>query len=125
MTGQAAFDLDIDEAASGPFQMQSWSPEPDGRRAWKPMEEGPAANVWRPRPTALEAAAKCLAWTGLVEIPAMQVVDLGTGEVVWRGSAHYPDAGEPIAPEWDALVRQQAHAELAELAAAEPKEHHA
>ncbi len=112
--GQASFDLDLDVCASGPFQMQSWSLDAAGNRAWKPMEDGPAKTVWLPRATALEAAAKCLEWTGLVEIPAMQVVDLGTGNVVWRGSARYPDAGAPVTPEWDALVRSQARAALAE-----------
>lgn len=112
--GQAAFDLGLAVDVSGPFQMESWSLDSSGTRAWKPMQDGPAASVWRPRPTALEAAQKCLEWTGLVEIPAMQVVDLATGTVVWRGSAYFPDAGPPITPEWDPLVRAQARTALAE-----------
>lgn len=110
---QEAFDLDLEPPAEGPFQMQSWSPTDRGGRAWTPMEDGPAANVWRPRATAIEAAVKCVAWAGFVGIPAMQVVDLATGVVVWRDSAYYPDAGEPIAPHWDTLVRHQAAAVLA------------
>lgn len=80
------------------FQMQSWSKDENDDRGWTPMENGAAAKVWRPRDTAEEAATKCLRWTGLVEIPAMQVVDLETGDVVWRGnsSGYYAEAGEPI-----------------------------
>lgn len=78
------------------FQMQSWS-QRDGERVWEPMENGAAAHVWRPRATAVDAVAKCLAWTGFIAIPAMQVVDLETGTVVWRDNTlHYPEAGERI-----------------------------
>jgi hypothetical protein len=87
------------------FQMQAWVSAECG---WRAMEDGKAGHVWRPRATAVDAAAKCLAWTGFLGIPAMQVVNLATGDVVWRLSDHYPDAGPPIAlPDAD---EQQAHA---------------
>lgn len=60
------------------------------------MEDGAAGHVWRPRRADVDAIGKCLAWTGFLLIPAMQVVDLDTGRVVWRGSGRYPDAGPCI-----------------------------
>ena len=75
------------------FQMQSWSSREEG---WEAMEDGAAGHVWRPRETAALAAEKCHTWTGGIGIPAMQVVDLSTGLVVWRDSRQYPDAGWPI-----------------------------
>lgn len=76
------------------FQMQ-WHDRKGGH--WVLMEDGAAPAVWRPRPTAVDAAAKCLTWTGGIGIPAMQVVDMETGDVVWRIVSEYdPDAGEPI-----------------------------
>lgn len=69
------------------FQMQSWEHAKDERveGRWEPMENGKAKKPWRPRKTAEEAIAKCMQWTGLLYLPAMQVVDLDTGRVVWRG----------------------------------------
>jgi hypothetical protein len=76
------------------FQMQSHR---STSGVWEAMENGAAAHVWRPRPTAVDAVSKCLSWTGFVGIPAMQVVDLATGVVVWRlGSEYDPDAGDPV-----------------------------
>lgn len=100
--------------------MQSWA-NTDTGRAWVPMEDGAGASAWRPRRTAMEAAVKCLAWTGLVSIPAMQVVDLDTGAVVWRSSDRYPDSGAPILPVWHVHAENAAQAELkADEAPAEP-----
>ena len=59
------------------------------------------------RQPAAEGIGKCLAWTGFHCIPAMQVVDLASGLVVWRGLLepfhyegrwHFTDAeaGPPI-----------------------------
>jgi len=87
------------------FQMQSWSSRD---QAWAAMEDGPARSRWAPKPTAIEAAQQCIEWTGTISIPAMQVRDLTTGEVVWRDSRHYPDAGPSIFPEWDSAVREEA-----------------
>jgi hypothetical protein len=109
----------------GRFQMQSWSSR---ELCWEPMEEGAAASVWRPRKTAVEAVAKCLAWTGLLCIPAMQVVDRASGEVVWRGLVdpfehdgewHYTDAeaGPPITFAEEKLARSAARARLREVSA--------
>ena len=75
------------------FQMLSWEHE-DG---WEPMENGAASSVWRPRPTEVEAIAKCMAWTGFLYIPAMEVVDLASDTVVWRRVGPYTDAGPEIA----------------------------
>ncbi len=80
--------------------------------SWEPMENGPAKSAWKPRKTAFEAAVKCLAWTGLVCIPAMQVVDLTTGEVVWRDSSQYPQSGASILPDWDVEARTTARRDL-------------
>lgn len=66
------------------------------------MEDGAAARHWRPVGDAVDAVAHCLAWTGFLCIPAMQVVDLATGRVVWRGSDRYPEAGPSVAPSWEA-----------------------
>lgn len=89
--------------------MQSWS-SADGE--WSAMEDGVGGRVWRPRQTAIEAAVKCLTWTGLIGIPAMQVVDLASGEVVWRHSDQYPSSGAPVVPEWHARAVAAARADL-------------
>lgn len=66
---------------AGCWQMQAW----DSReRLWRPMEEGAAGHVWKPRATLLDAVRRCLEWTGGLCIPAMQVVDVETGLVWWR-----------------------------------------
>lgn len=70
--------------------MQSWH---DGE--WTPMEDGAAGHVWKPRDSAIAAVGKCMAWTGGIA-PRMQVVDLNTGDVVWRDEADYPEAGPPV-----------------------------
>lgn len=75
------------------FQMQSFQPSTG---AWTPMDQGSGGQVWRPRATAVDAAAKCLAWTGFTGIPAMQVINLATREVVWRCSDYYPQAGKSV-----------------------------
>jgi hypothetical protein len=77
------------------FQMQAWG-SADG--VWRAMEEGAAASRWRPRATLIDAAAQCMAWTGFLGIPAMQVINLQTGDVAWRfGHETYEaDAGAPI-----------------------------
>lgn len=86
------------------FQMQSWS---SSEGTWSAMEEGAGGTTWRPRRTVISAVAKCLAWTGFLCIPAMQVVDRSTGDVVWRGLMEpfhydgawhfpYPESGPPI-----------------------------
>lgn len=96
----ALFDF-TDDTPHG-FRMESWRSVEEG---WYAMDEGVAPKVWKPRATAPEAAAKCLEWTGLACIPAMRVIDLSTGVVVWQDTTQYPEAGEPVLPEWDASVR--------------------
>jgi hypothetical protein len=84
--------------------MQSFSSTP---ATWSAMEKGAAGSVWRPRATAELAIKKCVEWTGKIGIPAMQVVDLETGEVVWRDSRQYPQAGPPIPAgrhEWEKVT---------------------
>lgn len=95
------------------FQMQCFR---SSTGEWIPMENGTGGHVWRPRATAVDAAAKCLAWTGFIGMPAMQVIDLDTGEVVWRLSDRYPQAGESIRlPAADEpLARERARTVLAE-----------
>lgn len=85
-------ELDIGVTAKR-FQMQSFR---SCTGEWIPIDTGAAGHMWRPRATAVDAAAKCLTWTGLVGLPAMQVIDMETGEVVWRFSDQYPQAGESI-----------------------------
>ena len=107
----------------GRFQIQHWSHEHNctceinaarslgwhgpkcpypGRRWWEPMENGAAASVWVPRSTPQEAAVKCLMWTGLTKIPAMRVVDLASGDVVWQPPAEWsPEIPDPVVlPSW-------------------------
>lgn len=81
------------------------------------MEQG-SGQVWHPRATAVDAAAKCLAWTGFTGIPAMQVINLATREVVWRCSTYYPQAGQPIS----LAAADERHAY--ELATTRIAEHH-
>lgn len=125
------------DVAKDSFQMQSWDssahctcdiPRPgDGHRpkcpyptatySWVPMENGPASSHWKPKRTAEAAVRHAAAWSGAnygIGIPAMQVVDLATGEVVWRSSEHYPDAGDPIAPPWQAAVYAAANGDCEE-----------
>jgi hypothetical protein len=61
------------------FQMQSHH-----KGVWTPMEDGAASKHWAPAKTAYEAIRHCIAWTGGVSIPAMRVIDLATGHVVWQ-----------------------------------------
>ena len=99
----------------GAFQMQSWSSRED---RWTPMEAGAAPKVWRPRPTREAAVHKCLMWTGLACIPAMRVVDLATGTVVWQDRwvddeiPDVEDALERIVPEWAEVLYGEVRAEL-------------
>lgn len=79
---------------------------------WESMHEDsrPAiAKHWAPTATALAAAIHCYAWTGGIA-PAMQVVDLSTGKVVWRSSEGYPAAGPSIPLEEEQLVLAGARA---------------
>lgn len=79
---------------------------------WTPMEAGVAPKVWRPRPTAADAVHKCLEWTGLVCIPAMRVVDLSSGVVLWqdRWDQAEPDL-ERVLPDWAVPIYAQVKAE--------------
>jgi hypothetical protein len=95
--------------AKGRYSMQAWD---SSDRVWRPMEKGAAPSVWRPRPGAVEAIAKCMTWTGRIFIPAMQVVDLQTGEVVWRRGDRYPDAGGRIEHPDEAIAERVARDEL-------------
>lgn len=129
------------------FQMQSWQasaactcdppgprvghqprcPYPAATRSWVPMEDGAAKARWKPKKSPLDAVYQCMRWTGLTGIPAMQVVDLDTGEVLWRDSSGYPnDAEPPVTPEWAvklaAQVRREQEVEAAtEAADREPR----
>lgn len=95
------------------FQMQSWS---SSRSEWSAMEDGPAKSVWLPRRTREEAVHKCIEWTGGILIPAMRVIDLDTGAVLWQDTSQYSDAGEAIVPEWTAVLYEQVRAENRRLA---------
>lgn len=86
------------------FQMQSWEDD-----HWEAMEDGAAGHVWRPRRFEVDAIAKCLAWTGFLMIPAMQVVDVATGRVVWRGSGRYPEAGPCVGHRHASVARRLAY----------------
>lgn len=119
------------------YQMQSWNHEHDciclGRttdnrghkdgcpypattHSWVPMEDGAAAAHWRPKRDVRAAVTQAATWAGAVwglGIPAMQVVEVPSGTVVWRDSVRYPDAGEPVAPAWQDEVYAAAKAEHA------------
>lgn len=97
------FDLDPTQ-----FQMQQWRSTAEG---WEPMEEGVAPKVWQPRSTAEEAVHKCLEWTGTICIPAMRVVDLSSGDVVWQDTSRYPKAGESVMPSWAPAMYDRVRAE--------------
>ncbi|MFI5736209.1 hypothetical protein ACIA49_39205 [Kribbella sp. NPDC051587] len=115
------------------YQMQSWThadrcicgfkpirnghkpncPYPTTTHYWSPMENGAARSHWMPKPTARAAVRQAAMWAGAVYglgIPAMQVVELPSGRVVWRDSHQYPAAGAPVAPEWQADVYAAARA---------------
>lgn len=108
----ALFELD---GLSG-FQMQSWSSRDV---TWTPMEGGVAPKVWAPKTHARDAVRKCVEWTGVVLIPAMRVVDLSTGEVVWADTSQYPEAGESVTPVWAPSVYDEVRAEFRRQHAAE------
>lgn len=104
----------------GRYEIQAWS----GRDlAWTPMSRGPGG-PWRNRDSPVEAAAKCLAWTGLAGIPAMRVVDSETGDVVWRfgHEEHCPEGCPPVVLPLDeeTAAWQQAHDRLAAASAQDP-----
>jgi hypothetical protein len=101
--------LDFEVESIGPFRMQSWSSRD---QVWHSHDLQPGKEVWKPRPTLEDAAVKCLTWTGLIGIPAMQVIDMSTGEVVWRYSDEYPDAGESIPLPNEEAVRERVRADL-------------
>ncbi|WGX98757.1 hypothetical protein [Nocardioides sp. L-11A] len=106
------------------YQMQSWShadacicwnrvtdrdghlpkcPYPSTSHYWEPMENGAAKARWKPKKDARAAVKQAARWAGAVwgvGIPAMQVVELPSGLVIWRDSARCPAAGEPVAPSW-------------------------
>ncbi|MGF3055633.1 hypothetical protein [Microbacterium sp. YY-01] len=90
------------------FRMQSWS---SSRAEWTAMDEGPAKSVWKPRRTREEAVHKCIEWTGAILIPAMRVIDLDTGTVIWQDTSRYPEGGERIVPDWAAVLYEQVRAE--------------
>ena len=95
---------------------------PGTTHSWVPMENGVAPVRWRPVHEPREAVEHAAAWSGAVNgfgIPAMQVVELGTGRVIWRSSEQYEDAGEPIAPPWQEEVYAKVRAEWAQRAARE------
>jgi hypothetical protein len=95
------------------FQMQAWS---SSREGWENMEDGPGP--WKPRDSAAEAVEKCQAWTGGLGIPAMQVVDLADGRIVWRDGhpIYEADAGKPIAFDRATAEPQLSLAEVGQLA---------
>jgi hypothetical protein len=109
MSDLALFDFDD---AGSTFQMQAWS---STEQQWVPMEKGSAPAIWRPRALAVDAVIKCMEWTGLVFIPAMQVVDTADGSIVWRESRKYPDAGAPIVPAWAKPLYEQVRQALQEF----------
>lgn len=89
---------------------------PNATHSWVPMEDGAAAARWKPKSSAVEAVKLAAAWSGAVygiSIPAMQVLDLTTGDVIWRASALQPDAGDSIAPYWQPRLYAQVRDELA------------
>ncbi|AIY17757.1 hypothetical protein GUY44_06995 [Pimelobacter simplex] len=119
-----------DERAT--YQMQSWShadactcpiardghlpgcPYPTTRHYWEPMENGAAKARWKPKRDARAAVMQAARWAGAVVglgIPAMQVVELPSGRVIWRDSARYPAAGAPVAPPWQAEAYDAARVE--------------
>jgi len=127
MTGQQAALFDEPPGRAGLYQTQSWDasaactcgtqppgaghrrrcPYPAATRSWVPMENGAAPARWRPVSDPRAAVARAAAWSGAVYglgIPAMQVVELGAGRVIWRSSERYPAAGEPVAPPWQNAV---------------------
>jgi hypothetical protein len=80
------------------------------------MENGAAAAHWRPKRDPRAAVSQAAMWTGAIHgvgIPAMQVVEVPTGRVIWRDSHQYPAAGDPVAPEWQHEVYLAARAEYA------------
>ena len=102
------------------YQMQAWKDDGNGR-TWTPMEHGVAPRHWRPTLTPEAAVRHAATWSGAfcgIGIPAMQVVNLATGTVIWRSSTQYPDAGPPIAPPWQeqlyAAIRAEALAQAHE-----------
>lgn len=128
--------LDLPE---GPFQMQSWDPSahctcpvdqrapdephkpgcpyPTATWSWEPMENGAASSHWRPKKDLHAAVRHAAGWSGAVYgmgIPAMQVVDLATGAVLWRCAVAYPDAGESIEPDWVRPLYADARRELSD-----------
>lgn len=111
--------LEVDRSSSG-FQMQSFR---SAEGEWVPMEDGVAGKVWRPRKTREDAVHKCIEWTGLLCIPAMRVVDLATGEVVWQDRWDRADdeeaALERIVPDWAERIYDQVRAEFRAGAARE------
>lgn len=87
---------------------------PAATHSWEPMENGAAAAHWKPKLTARAAVEHASTWAGGaggVGIPAMQVVELPSGRVIWRDSHRYPAAGDPVAPAWQAEVYAAAKAE--------------
>ncbi|WP_067198878.1 hypothetical protein [Microbacterium sp. XT11] len=93
------------------FQMQSYH---DG--VWTPMENGNASKHWAPKKSRYEAVHMCIAWTGGVCIPAMRVVDLSTGKVIWQDRWDGGNAADldQIIPEWARAIYGQVRAEQRE-----------
>ena len=97
----------------GRFRMEAHAGNRNGRKPddplWQRME-GAAGHVWRARATNVEAIAKCMAWTGFAYIPAMQVIDDHTGQVIWRGVSDLDQARglEPISHPMEDVARRLA-----------------
>jgi hypothetical protein len=107
------------------FAMEVWhqagwksaSGTPYEQDGWTRMDHGSGGSTWKPRRTAIDAVHKCLEWTGLIGIPTMQVVDLATGDVVWRWGCDNPEvsdearAGPWVLPLWHRQVRAAVRAD--------------
>lgn len=102
--------LEADGSRAG-FQMQSYR---SAKGEWVPMEDGAARRTWLVRKTREDAVHKCIEWTGLICIPAMRVIDLATGDVVWQD--RWSDGGdghlEAIVPDWAVPIYDQVRAEF-------------
>lgn len=93
--------------------MHSWDSKD---AAWSAMHDGAGGRVWRPRPTAAEAIEKCLRWTGMLMIPAMEVRD-AAGVVVWRGNDYTVDGALVYAAAGPAVNHPDEEAAVARVCA--------
>jgi hypothetical protein len=77
------------------------------------MEDGAARTRWMPKRDARAAVDQAASWAGAIYglgIPAMQVVEMPSGRVIWRDSHQYPAAGAPVVPVWQDEVYATARA---------------